>query len=291
MEAQPNNLQPAARPATAVTPALAASLGLAFCTDLSARTASAEFVDRIPIGFARQHGVIGLAGGDGRLPVALGDLSAWGQLQVVSRFLGRAVEAVLAPPADVAAAINAAYQQRTGQAQTYIEKLDPASLTEELGRLRGRGRGREGRPAGRGRAGASRPAGQPDAVRGRAVAGVGRALPAVRRRRRRPPPHRRRAAQRLPAAQAFAGGTGQPGEGDGADEHRREAPAAGRAGHRAGGRPGDRPAHRHAAHQLRRARRRPPARQEHAAVRPARVGDGSRTCWSSSAASSTSTTA
>ena len=55
----------------------------------------------------------------------MGDLAAWDQLQVVCRFLGRPVEPMLAPPADVSAAINAAYQQRTGQAQTFIERLDP----------------------------------------------------------------------------------------------------------------------------------------------------------------------
>src|SRR3712207_2039249 len=101
-----------------------AGLGLPFIEDLAARPASAEFVERVPLGFARQHGVIGLAGGNGRVPVARADLSAWGELQVLARFLGRPVEPMLAPAADIAAAINAAYQQRAGQAQTFIEKLD-----------------------------------------------------------------------------------------------------------------------------------------------------------------------
>ena len=115
-------------------------MGLPFVEDLAARAASAEFVERVPIGFARQHGVIGLAGGNGRLPVALADLSAWGQLQVLARYLGRPVEPMLAPAADVAAAINAAYQQRAGQAQTFIEKLDdhPGDVLAELERLTGR---------------------------------------------------------------------------------------------------------------------------------------------------------
>src|SRR5689334_761730 len=63
---------PAARPASR---ALAESLGVAFAEDLASRAAAPEFVERIPIGFARQHGVIGLAGGNGRMPVALGDLA------------------------------------------------------------------------------------------------------------------------------------------------------------------------------------------------------------------------
>src|SRR5687767_11136887 len=111
--------------------------GLPVIGDLPSRPASAEFVERVPIAFARQHGVLGLAAdGDARMPVAIADVSAWEQLQVVARFLGRPVEPVLAPAADLAAAINAAYQQRTGQAQTFIEKLDPPrDVLEELGRL------------------------------------------------------------------------------------------------------------------------------------------------------------
>src|SRR5690348_13894004 len=108
---------PGSRPATRD---VAESLGLTFVEDLASRAASPEFVEKVPIGFARQHGVLGLAkgaegaNGTSKMPVALGDLSAWGQLQVLSRFLGRPVEPMLAPPADVAAAINVAYQQRTG---------------------------------------------------------------------------------------------------------------------------------------------------------------------------------
>ena len=42
----------------------------------------------MPIGFARQHGLIGLAGGGERLPVAFASLEAWDQIQVVARYLG-----------------------------------------------------------------------------------------------------------------------------------------------------------------------------------------------------------
>src|SRR5665213_1980868 len=119
---------------------LADSLGLSFVTDLANRSPSAEFVEKIPINFARRHGLLGLsaaAEGNGRMPVVIGDLSAWGQLQVVSRFLGRPIEPLLAPSADVLDAINTAYQQRTGQAQTFIERLDPGALGEELEKLKG----------------------------------------------------------------------------------------------------------------------------------------------------------
>jgi general secretion pathway protein E len=60
-----------------------------------------------------------------KLVVAVGDPANLGALEVVARFLGRPVSPLLAPPAAVAAAINAAYQQRTGQAQALIDALGP----------------------------------------------------------------------------------------------------------------------------------------------------------------------
>src|SRR3954466_15141598 len=83
---------------------------------LGGREPSAEFVERVPIHFARQHGVLGLVGDDGRLPVAVADeklAGAWDALQVVSRFLGRPVQPIVAPARLVSAAINDAYERRT----------------------------------------------------------------------------------------------------------------------------------------------------------------------------------
>ena len=252
--------------------ALAASLGIAFVTDLANRAPSAAFVERIPINFARRHGLLGLvADGDGPMPVVMGDLSAWEQLQLASRFLGRATD-----PAAGAAGRRARCDQRRLRAahrpaQTFIERLDPIALGRELEGLHG-----------------------PDdlldlASRAPVVKLVSLVLfEAVQSRASdvhlqprggradRPLPHRWGSARCAPPAQGAAGGDPQPGEGDGQDEHRREATAAGRARHRAGGRPIDRPARRHAAGQLRRAAGDPPAGQDQPAVRPARAGHGGR---------------
>ena len=112
--------------------ALAETLGLAFRDDLASTPPSADFVEHIPIGFARQHGMLGLASEDGPLRVAVADLHHWRQLDVVARYLGRNVEPVLAPPDRILAAINAAYQQRDGQAQQMINTLDRREVLEEL---------------------------------------------------------------------------------------------------------------------------------------------------------------
>ena len=58
--------------------------------------------------------------------------------EVVSRFLGRFIEPLFASEAAIAAAINAAYQQRVGQAQTLIETMDRSGVLEEVRQLQGR---------------------------------------------------------------------------------------------------------------------------------------------------------
>src|SRR5438105_3270234 len=108
----------------AINRAVATALGVPYADTLSSYPTSSDFVATIPIAFARQHGVLGLAGDDGHLLVALADPARWEQLQVISRTLGKPVAPLLAPPNVIAAAINEAYQQRTGQARDFIEKLD-----------------------------------------------------------------------------------------------------------------------------------------------------------------------
>src|SRR4051794_7488754 len=107
-----------------------ASLGLPVVDSLGGREPSAEFVERVPIHFARQHGVLGLVGGNGKLPVAIPDeklAGALAALQVVSRFLGRPVQPIVAPARLVSAAINDAYERRTGQAETFVHSIEAAA--------------------------------------------------------------------------------------------------------------------------------------------------------------------
>jgi hypothetical protein len=90
---------------------VAQALGIPFVPSLSAYPTSAEFVQTIPIGFARQHGIMGFAGGSETaagsvgeessevarksLVVALADVTKWDQLDIVSRLLERPVRPVL----------------------------------------------------------------------------------------------------------------------------------------------------------------------------------------------------
>jgi general secretion pathway protein E len=125
-------------PDSQINQAVAAALQVPYAQTLSAYPTSSDFVATIPIAFARQHSLLGLAGEDGQLIVALGDPARWDQLQVVSRTLGKPVAPLLAPPSVIAAAISEAYQQRTGQAQDFIEKLDRAEVLDEVANIANR---------------------------------------------------------------------------------------------------------------------------------------------------------
>jgi general secretion pathway protein E len=113
--------------------AVARALNVPWTDDLAGYVPSPEFLAAIPIAFARQHGVLGLlpdssgaaAGPEakGRVLVALADTGNWGQLQIIARFLQRPVAPVIAPPDVVLAAIDEAYQQRTGQAQAFLDEM------------------------------------------------------------------------------------------------------------------------------------------------------------------------
>jgi general secretion pathway protein E len=118
---------------------VAARLGVRYADAISAFPTSADFVASVPIAFARKHGVLGLIDADGATTlVALGDLNSWDQLDVIGRFLGKPVEPIFAPPQVIRAAINEAYQQRTGQAQAFIQNFDRTEVLDELRSLTGR---------------------------------------------------------------------------------------------------------------------------------------------------------
>src|SRR5690349_17892188 len=79
-----------------ISAAVAKGLGMRFVGSLSSFAPSAEFLNAVPIAFARQHRILGLMGENDQLLLALGDPAGLEQVQVVSRFLGRAVTPVMA---------------------------------------------------------------------------------------------------------------------------------------------------------------------------------------------------
>jgi general secretion pathway protein E len=96
------------------------------------------FVKRVPISFARQKGVLGLATDSGPMRVAMADPTDQQTADVVRRWLGCAIRVIAVDASQLAVAINQAYGQRTGAAQEFIEELDRDSLIEEVRQLEGR---------------------------------------------------------------------------------------------------------------------------------------------------------
>jgi general secretion pathway protein E len=136
---EPSSLQAGGKAdRTAASRAIAERFGVPTVDHLADRPADPAFVEKIPIAFAREHLLLALAEPGDRLQVAVADLTNFQPLQIVSRLLGRDATPVLAPASEITAAINAAYQQRTGQTQTFLEKLDRSDVLAEVGQLGGR---------------------------------------------------------------------------------------------------------------------------------------------------------
>ncbi len=99
---------------------------------------SAYFVKRVPIGFARQKKVLGLETNSGPIRVAMADPDDHQARDVLRRWLGGAIEVIVADEQELNAAINQAYGQQTGVAQEFVENLDHDTVMEEVKGLEGR---------------------------------------------------------------------------------------------------------------------------------------------------------
>ncbi len=133
----PDNL-PKARQAqideTVIARAAAEALSVPFVESLSGLAPSHVFLSSVPIAFARQHHMLGLAGeaGEQELTVVICDIASWPQLQVISKLIGRRVRPILATKDEIERAVNLAYQQQNGQAEKVIQQLDEEALQQEL---------------------------------------------------------------------------------------------------------------------------------------------------------------
>jgi len=90
-----------------------------------------RFVERVPIGFARRFGVLGLNGDDGVMRVATASLDDLSVVDNLAVHLGQPVVPVLVPAEVIAAAINEAYSRQDTRVEAVIEGIDAAS-DEEL---------------------------------------------------------------------------------------------------------------------------------------------------------------
>lgn len=119
-------------PTHVLSRSLAETIGAAWLDSLSGVSISADFIQQVPIHLARRFRMIGLAADTGPLPVVVCDLEGLEELDVVGRFLRRDVIPKLSSPGEIDAAINVAYQQKTGEAQQVIESFEAVASLAEL---------------------------------------------------------------------------------------------------------------------------------------------------------------
>jgi len=141
---RPIQIQPAtsARSASAPTDEPTAT-DHADLTDLADVAPSAYFVKRVPIRFARDKQVLGLAhdaneADQPALRLAMVNPDDHQTRDVLRRWLGRALDVVQVGDKQLGAAINQAYGQQTGAAQAFVEQLDRNEVMEEVNQLEGR---------------------------------------------------------------------------------------------------------------------------------------------------------
>ena len=106
------------------------------------RAADDAFVAKIPIGFARQHAILGLQpfgnGASGRMPVAIADGSSLDQVDAVSRLLGTPVRPVIVPREAILSAINVAYGEQKVEVETVLGTMDRDAVLAEVRGIAGR---------------------------------------------------------------------------------------------------------------------------------------------------------
>lgn len=112
---------------------LAESAGVAFREHAGDALPSAEFLDRVPIAYARRHAVLGLSRDtpDQTLPLLLGTRQSWRVVDVLERMFGE-VEPIFVPLAELRLAINRSYENRTGQAASAVAELEEQTIVVQV---------------------------------------------------------------------------------------------------------------------------------------------------------------
>ncbi len=122
---------------------VAGELDLPYETDLSKRPASATFLQKVPVTFAREKLVLGLANnesspaksGRGSMTLVVADPLDGQTPDILGRYLGVWMELLVAPSEIIRDAIHAAYQSRTGIAAGAVDRLEAKPAEESIARL------------------------------------------------------------------------------------------------------------------------------------------------------------
>jgi len=100
------------------------TLHMPFRTGVKPDSLSDDFVDKIPVHFARRFCVVGLGTSNAVMDVATASPIDLYPLDDVASILGVEVRPVLVPRSEIVALINAAYQKKTDLVEEIIEEID-----------------------------------------------------------------------------------------------------------------------------------------------------------------------
>ena len=103
---------------------------------MSGRPVSANFIETIPIEFARKYEIVGFASEESYLPVAVTSREGWLKADTISRMLNIDVHPFFADSQQVLAAINAGYEQKTGEAEQLLETFEAQEIENGLADFR-----------------------------------------------------------------------------------------------------------------------------------------------------------
>ena len=110
-------------------------LGLRYLPDLSDYRIAGEFVEHVPVQFARQNALVGLRNGTGRIEVATCSPLALHPLDDLARFLNTDFETVLTPRTQILRLISQGYPQGAEMVGRMLEEVredDISKLEKEI---------------------------------------------------------------------------------------------------------------------------------------------------------------
>lgn len=112
--------------------ALARELGMPQVTKIATDQIPAELIARVPINFARQHGLLPLAEDEKTVRVAVSNVLDLSALDDLRALLGKRCEAVAASSVLVEDAINRIYERRDQNALAEADKVDEGEELQDL---------------------------------------------------------------------------------------------------------------------------------------------------------------
>ncbi|MCD6405252.1 MAG: Flp pilus assembly complex ATPase component TadA, partial [Planctomycetes bacterium] len=119
----------------AVLEAFAGALGVEFQGDLSKTPVPHEFIEEIPVAFAREHNCVAVGRHGAAFVIAASDPADIFALDNVALALGAPTLALLAPRGEVAALIDRAYHEKRGIVEEAMDDLGEEGLIDSAARV------------------------------------------------------------------------------------------------------------------------------------------------------------